>query len=263
MVIPKHYFNAIVSISTEDNRVIGTGFMVLKRKNEKTGWLYLVTNKHVIENQKKILIEFTEKDNKKTKRVEVELYKNGIMNYSVHPKKNIDIAAIHINGQYLKAYNMTTDYFDIYDAALSTKEMEDNALGEGTFIYSLGYPLGLADKEIKKPICRFGCIARMYIEKESDNILLDIQNFPGNSGSPVINRPEMMSFEKGKSFLQSKLIGILHSYIPYKTQLVNLQTNSIEEIRAENSGLAYMHPVEFIREVIEIEYQKKNAMYND
>lgn len=52
------------------------------------------------------------------------------------------------------------------------------------------------------------------------------------------------------------LIGIIHAYIPYQEKLVNTQTNNVVEIRSENSGIALMHPVEFIREVIDLFYKK-------
>lgn len=48
-----------------------------------------------------------------------------------------------------------------------------------------------------------------------------------------------------------------HAYIPYQEQLVNMQTQNVVEIRSENSGIALMHPVEFIREVIDLFYKKQ------
>lgn len=83
------------------------------------------------------------------------------------------------------------------------------------------------------------------------NILIDIQNFPGNSGSPVVLRPETISIEGTQALPKSVLIGIVHSYIPYQEQLINQQTGNVVEIRSEKSGLAMMHPVEYIREIIE------------
>ena len=36
-----------------------------------------------------------------------------------------------------------------------------------------------------------------------------------------------------------------------------MQTQNVVEIRSENSGIALMHPVEFIREVIDLFYKKQ------
>lgn len=88
--------------------------------------------------------------------------------------------------------------------------------------------------------------------QEQHNILVDIQNFPGNSGSPIINRPEVVSIQGTKNLDRSVLIGIIHSYIPYQETLINSQTGKFVEIRSENSGLAYAHPVEYIKDIIDI-----------
>lgn len=52
------------------------------------------------------------------------------------------------------------------------------------------------------------------------------------------------------------LIGIIHAYIPYRESLINSQTHEVVEVRSENSGIALMHPVEYIREVIDMYYKK-------
>lgn len=261
MVIPKAHFDAVVTIASSSNKVIGTGFFVIKMKNDKCGWLYLITNKHVLDGKKEIILRFYDKNTSQIQNITVPLIKDEKTNYSVHPNKSVDIAAMHINGEYLQTKNLKTSYFFIVEGAADTNEMIDKGIGEGSFVFSLGYPLSLVVDHSKKPICRMGCIAQM-LDKNSisdTNILLDIQNFPGSSGSPVVTRPEIITFDaNGDSCKQSLLIGILHSYIPYQVNMINSQTGKVEEIRSENSGLAYMHPVEFIREVVELEYQKKN-----
>ena len=113
--------------------------------------------------------------------------------------------------------------------------------------------MGLVNINDNLPICRLGCIARISVAQilESYNILADIQNFPGNSGSPIVTRPEIVSIEGTKSLNKSVLVGIVHSYIPYRENLINSQTQQVVEIRSENSGIALIHPVEFIREVVD------------
>ena len=117
----------------------------------------------------------------------------------------------------------------------------------------LGFPMGLVNEKSNLPLCRMGCIARMSETqiREQYNVLVDIQNFPGNSGSPIILRPELMSITGTQNFAKSVLVGIIHSYIPYKEELINRQTNQVVEIKSENSGIACLHPVEYIREVID------------
>lgn len=40
-------------------------------------------------------------------------------------------------------------------------------------------------------------------------------------------------------------------YIPYRENLINNQTQQVVEIRRENSGIALIHPVEFIRDIVD------------
>lgn len=138
--------------------------------------------------------------------------------------------------------------------AMTSSDLRNNGVEEGSLIYMLGYPMGLVNQYSSLPICRLGCIARIGEAQiqEQHNILVDIQNFPGNSGSPIINRPELISISGTQNLDRSVLVGIVHSYIPYQETLINSQTGKMVEIRSENSGLALVHPVEYIREIIDI-----------
>lgn len=88
--------------------------------------------------------------------------------------------------------------------------------------------------------------------------LLDIQNFPGNSGFPIFYRGEIYFVNGSKPVQKIALIGIVNSYIPYQESLINSQTNQIVEIRTENSGIAIANLVEFIQELIEKDLKKRS-----
>lgn len=264
-LIPQFYMDSVVSIGIKDYekiKWIGTGFIVCKEKNEEQVWLYLVTNKHVFKDKSSIWIRLKKEDENKTEEIEILLLDSGKPNYSAHPDPEIDIAAILINGQYLTKNKYSTGFMDIDKNALTSEELRNHGVSEGNLAYMLGYPMGLVNVNSKNPICRMGCIARMSNEQIEDtkNILMDIQNFPGNSGSPVILKPEFVSVTGTEAFSRSVLIGIVHSYISYRDALISEQTGEYVEIRTENSGLANMHPVEFIREVVNMEYESKNKV---
>ena len=263
-LIPQFYMDSVVSIGINNNgkiKWIGTGFIVSKAKDEKRVWLYLVTNKHVLKNKTSIWIRLSKEGDSKTEEIEIPLLdQDNKSNYSVHPDSEVDIAAIFINGQYLTENKYSTGFMDIYNNAMTSEELRNSGVSEGNLAYMLGYPMGLVNVKSKNPICRMGCIARMSNEQIEDtkNILMDIQNFPGNSGSPVVLKPEFTSITGTEALSRSVLIGIIHSYIPYEDVLISRQTGEMVEIRTENSGLANMHPVEFIRDVVNMEYESKN-----
>ena len=172
--------------------------------------------------------------------------------YKTHNNPNIDIAVVPINGGYITKNNLNLNAFNLDDNAVSSDEFIDCGGGEGSIVYMLGYPMGLVDIESTAPICRMGCVARWDKNeiKRNNYVLIDIQNFPGNSGSPIITRPEILSIGDSKAFSKCSLLGIVNAYIPYEERLINSQTKKTVEIKSENSGLAIVFPVEYIRDII-------------
>jgi hypothetical protein len=178
---------------------------------------------------------------------------SGKIQYSEHKDPDVDIAVLRLSGAMIMQKNLLFSSFDIDEDAFDSNKLRESGSDEGSLVYMLGYPLGLVNVSSNQPICRLGCIARMNEAQiqENRNIIVDIQNFPGNSGSPIINRPDVTNITGTKHLEKSVLIGIVHSYIPYKDLLQSAQTKEIVEIRNENSGLAWVHPVEYIRQVID------------
>ena len=250
--------DAVVSIGIRQDKNtiwIGTGFFVIRKTNEQgDGRPFLVTNRHILVNNDSIVIRMRKKDSEMLEEIEAPLTENGQILYSLHPNADIDIAVLPLNGDFIVNNNYDFPWFDIDETAMTSEDLLKNGVDEGSLVYMLGFPMGLVNETSNLPICRLGCVARMSSEQiaESHSLLVDIQNFPGNSGSPIITRPEIVSIEGTKCFNKSVLLGIVHSYIPYRESLVNSQTNEIVEIRSENSGLANVHPVEFIIELIDL-----------
>lgn len=178
--------------------------------------------------------------------------------YALHDMEEVDIAVLCINAQYILDNKLEFPYINIDTNAMSTTELRENGAEEGSIVYMLGFPMKLVNVSSNRPLSRIGCIARMSESQiqEQHNILVDIQNFPGNSGSPIITRPEFMHIEGTESLTKSVLVGIVHSYIRYQESLINNQTKEVVEIRSENSGIANVHPVEYIREIIDKIYPR-------
>ena len=91
-------------------------------------------------------------------------------------------------------------------------------------------------------------------------VLIDAQTFPGNSGGPIISRPEPLSIMGTPSNNSSNLIGILSAYLPYKDVLISQQTGEVQMVQTENSGLTVVHPVDRIKEVVEMEWQRNEQI---
>lgn len=260
-LLNKEIENTIVAIGDSLNGVerwFGTGFFVRKKAPDNGSYVYLISNKHVLMNREKINIRVVLKNNKVT-TISVPLIINGKSLLSIHYNNNIDIAAVLLNGQFIDEQMEIIYTFDLDDDSFSSDEYVDNGGFEGSPIFMLGFPLGFIDEYSTTPICRMGCIARFKLDeiKNKFNFILDLQNFPGNSGSPIICCPENIGLQGTKMINKAALIGIIHSYIPYNEYLINSQTNHVAEIKTENSGLALAHPVEYIRDIVVNDLLKK------
>ena len=102
-----------------------------------------------------------------------------------------------------------------------------------------------------------------YLEKVwiGTGFLVDAQAFPGNSGGPIISRPENISLVGTANNFRANLIGILSAYIPYKDVLISQQTQEIRMVQTENSGLTIVHPVDRIKEVVLLEWDRNRVYF--
>lgn len=256
-IIPKIFKNAVVpiGITLTDGTIkwIGTGFFVVRHVKQDKLCLFLITNRHVFIGKSGVKISMKELNTEKMKIVDASLTQNGNPLYFLHPNTNIDIAVLPLNPDFIESNNLEFPAFDIDENGMTSLELRENGADEGSLVYMLGYTLGLVNENSHYPICRLGCIARISEAqiKEEFNILVDIQNFQGNSGSPIILRPDIISLKGTKHVDKCVLVGIVHSYILFEDTLRSSATDRVVEVRSENSGIAQAHPVEFIREIID------------
>ncbi len=265
-LLPKEFINAVVSIGRKRTSIecnwFGTGFFVMRPEDSdnKIHSLFLVTNKHVLEGENSVVIRLKKQDSNDLMILDLPLYHDGERSYSVHPDENIDIAAVMLNAGVVERNNLHFYGYTMEKNFMDSAEYIEYCGYEGGDVYMIGFPMPqmTVGQYSNTPICRSGCIARMdpEIMKADKKFIIDIQNFPGNSGSPIIAKPEVAALTGMKPLNRAVLVGIVNSYIPYQERLINQQTKEVVEIRSENSGLALANPTEYIRETVEIEHKR-------
>ncbi|MFH2117152.1 MAG: serine protease [Bacillota bacterium] len=266
-LIPAFFMDSVVSIGidvTVDNKCvrhcIGTGFLLAKMIDKDKGYIFLITNRHVFGENKRIFVRFNSERNPTTKDFHIDLYSpEGKKLFSEHQDPKIDIVSVKIDTNILINQKFKFGSYRINENTLSLAEMNKNGLGEGSLIYVLGFPMNLVDIAINSPICRLGCISRIrdaYASASANSYIIDSQIFPGNSGGPVINRLELTTLQGTANITTTNLIGIVHSYIPYQDSLQSVQTGRIVSTTQENSGLALVHPVDRILETVNEELKR-------
>lgn len=267
-IIPQIYNDATIVIGIKDstgNTIwLATGFMVgrfegIDSQGNERFTVYLITNKHVVNNFTDIELQYNLNNN--AANVSLQLLNKEKKLYSGHPNQDVDVVAININIAQAVQNGINITFFPLKDNALTLADMKKTGVCDGTITYVLGFPVGidnkLVDNIFKDPICRIGCIAKiehLYHPANKDNkYLIDCTVFPGNSGGPVINRPELVSLNGTNSNSSSMLIGIVSAYLPYREVLYSRQTERNRMVTEENSGLTIVFPVDSISEVVEIE----------
>lgn len=267
-LISPSFFDCVVAIGKLNpdgtKNWIGTGFLFgnyakTREDNQKEYTIYLVTNKHVLVNQNDIVLRFNPQSDQAATDFPIKLFNDGKMIWTGHPNVNVDVAVFRINGQKLRDAGMKFHFFQSDETVYKKEDLIKIQTHEGDFVYVLGFPMGLVAPDRQYVILRGGAIARIrdLFEGRSTDFVIDAMVFPGNSGGPVIIRPEITSIEGTKANHRSCLIGIIKSYIPYQDIAISQQTKRPRVIFEENTGLSLVEPVDYIFETIaEIEKMK-------
>ena len=264
-LIPPQFFDCVVALGQiqADEQFIGiaSGFLCgrfVKKISEETSEyvVYLVTNRHVFEGLSELFVRF----NPTRADQPAKSYRLNLLDqekkplWVAHLNKQIDVAATRVPFNKLLEESMQVRYFrddvDVADVA----KMNDLGMTEGDFAYVLGFPMQLVGARRNVVIARSATIARIRdaLSKENPSYLIDSFVFPGNSGGPVISKPEALSIVGTKSQNASYLIGIVKSYVTYRDVAVSLQTKQTRVVFEENSGLAEVHPIDFVQETIDL-----------
>jgi hypothetical protein len=263
-LLPPFFLDAVTAIGVGDDPAkrqwIGTGFLYGrfdKTLDEKTKSynVFLVTNKHVLAGLKRIYLKFNSAADHTSRDYAVDLVaKNGKTIWVGHPDDAVDVAVITVNANYLKDELVKYAFFQSDAHAFACDQLKNEGVTEGDGIFVLGFPMGMVDQERQYVICRGGSIARIrdLLDGKGSDFLVDATVFPGNSGGPVIIRPDATSITGTKAIKKASLIGIVKSYVPYRDVATSQQTKRPRIIFEENSGLTAVEPVDHILTTVEL-----------
>ncbi len=262
-LIPPSFPDCVVAIGIDDpssgeRKWVASGFLyghyiADNEDGTKQYKVYLVTNRHVFENLPTVYLRFNPRTNEPAREYTLNLQdEKGTSLWFPHPNTEIDVAIIPINFNLLQEHAMQVSFFQSDKHVANVDRLNELGLTEGDFAYVLGFPMGLVGKERNTVIVRSGSIARIRdaLVRANQEYLIDAFVFPGNSGGPVVSKPEALAIQGTKSQNAAYLIGIVKSYVSYQDVAVSLQSKRPRVIFEENSGLAAVHPIDFVQEAI-------------
>lgn len=261
-LLPPFFLDCVVSIGiTGSNHItawIGTGFFYgfpTEKDNDGSQMyaVYLITNKHVVGDHRDAFIRVNPQSGEAGRDFPLQLRDAEAKPiWNAHQNQSIDLAILRINPQYLHSQGMRFSFFQD-DLHVATRDkLKDGGLAEGDPVFILGFPMGQVGSQRLYTICRQGVIARCrdWLDGAGQELLVDSSVFPGNSGGPVVSTIYLAGINGTKMRDRSELLGVVQSYLPYQDVAISQQTRRPRIIFEENSGLASVIPIDFVREVV-------------
>jgi hypothetical protein len=292
-LIPPFFTYCVVAIGGQvsqihDGRTVnstwiatGTGFFYGRLSKPDSDFakrqydVYLVTAKHVLDEWKAqqaagaakglLLSELMVRVNpidvtSRATDVAITEFKDKDADWTSNPDgKDVSVLPVNIDILRQKAFGVTFFADDEMTAGVSKLNDLKVAAGDGVFV--LGFPMGLVEEWRNAVIIKSGIIARIedLLISKSDAFLIDALVFPGNSGGPVVLRPEIASINGTPPQNRSYLIGMVVAYQPYIDVAVSQQTQRPRITFEENSGLASVLPTDYIVAAIAADQKKRPA----
>lgn len=192
----------IETIENNGDKGRATGFLFWNKVGDDKGRLFLVTNRHVIENTKEVIYHvIKKKDDKPWLGEGLNTTDPAPQNrWFFHPDPKIDVAITPFVPilKHFEKEGGEIFYRNIRSDLIPSKaDLEDDidAIEDVIFI---GYPTGLYDEKNLTPIIRKGITATpIYIDfNGKKQFLIDASIFPGSSGSPVFLNDNNIHFRK-------------------------------------------------------------------
>ena len=262
-LLPPFFLDCVVALGSDDEhgkkQWVASGFLygefqAKTSDTEKTYRVYLVTNRHVVADMNKLYMRFNPEDAQPAREYDLPLRDAlGEPVWIGHPDSEVDVAVIPINAQLLREHRIKFGWFNSDDHIVTCARARELGMSEGDGVFVLGFPMGLVGGDRNFVIVRQGAIARIRdtLAGGTKECLVDVPVFPGNSGGPVVTRPEFTAIQGTRATNASYLLGMVKSYIPYRDVAISAQTKLPRIIFEENSGLTAVIPVDFIMEAVQ------------
>jgi len=156
-LVPPFFLDCVVAIGHDEPQIDGTGRPVVKWVTEASGFFYgdfaskvddktnnyrifLVTNKHVIQNHSQITIRVNPKAAGRAKEYPLALNDpKGKPVWYEHPDPMIDLVVVPINAQLLQNEGIQFSYFQSDQHAANRSKAKDLGLAAGDGVFVLGF----------------------------------------------------------------------------------------------------------------------------
>lgn len=241
-------------------QTLGTGFFYGFRikddddPKQRQYEVYLVTARHVVQNRQNLKVRINPTGAAAAGQ-QFEIPTNpppGQNTWFYHPNPGVDVAAVRVDFNGLVGNGYAVSFFEQDEHTFNRSRMQKDEVAAGDGIFVLGFPMNLAGHQRNYVIVRQGVIARIseMLDAASQTFMVDSFVFPGNSGGPVVLKPEAFSIQGTKANNSAALIGIVTQSRSYVDTASSQQTGRARITFEENAGLADVLPIDFVDEAI-------------
>jgi len=252
----------------------GSGFILFRPADPSkasepsvSGKAFLITNKHVLppegaECKLSMRVTTGTQAAPSTKTIDIPIVgADGKYLNTVHLHERNDVAVVAVTSAIVEG-KMKLEF--VFTTLLGTRDRLKNEVAlVGDEIYILGYPAGIFDTRNANPIWRVGIVSTSpllgysfpeslqtawHLPAHVDGFLIDAQVYPGSSGSMVVNKPSVTSFDSPSLVMAGGprstpyVLGILSDSIPIVDASLHLVTRM---------GLGIVQSADAINETIE------------
>ena len=274
-LIPRNYLRRVAAIGASKRRfygavngnsmdVIGTGFFYdypSERYDDDGNKLlrrWLVTCEHLIRDAKtkgnsSILIRLNYRRGLGTTMVSIPTY-DGY--WTKHPV--VDVTVTDTSWTPKQPKQIDYEKFRSGMDSLTREECVKKRLYEGDEVFFVGFPTGWVPGRQDHPIVRSGVLAQIqgWIDEDHDTFLVDGSGFPGNSGGPVILKPQLMSFDNFGKVDSAFLIGMVAERRFSEITNTNLSASE-KTYMEETADLVEVVSVDDIERTIELAMERE------
>ena len=248
------FMDTVCLIYGQNQRPLGTGFLydypLIDDDNETKYWLWLVTCKHVVEDQAEVFVAF----NRKKKR-DSHLFRILAERWIFHPEADVAVTPMIPAKLQQEGGDIDWDFWTWEKVAIGRERAVEEGLSEVDEIAVVGFPAGWANLtggnlfDLNHPLVRVGVLAQIqgWLSGDHDTFLIDCPIFDGSSGAAVCLVPTDVAINGTNPQLHSYLIGMVTGKL----------YADVEGTGRTALDLGRVTPLDSVNEVIDLEVATK------
>lgn len=207
-------------------------------------------------NKSEIMVRLNKSVQEEMQTFQINLQKGRGPDWTEH--STADVAVIPMSPEDLESKELQWETFAAGQNTLTREKAAEVGLSEGDEVFMIGFPIGWQSGRQDYPIVRHGVLAQVqgWFNKDLNTFLIDGSGFPGNSGGPVVTKPQNFAIP-GTSIVDSSWLVGMVSQRKFSPAKGVKEAKAEKTIVLETADLVVVTPMDAINETIELAMSKE------